>query len=110
MFSLWDTYKHLFKDGGLEIYEKARQDFAKEVVFTEVGAPAKRRLEMRERVDQLQATFYRLEEELTKAGPDAAEDAMTKWLDKLAIVTGSLADETIGGGLLQAIGNSRRGD
>ena len=66
-------------------------------------------LEMRERVDQLQATFYRLEEELTKAGPDAAEDAMTKWFDKLAIVTGSLADETLGG-LLQAIGNSRRGD
>ena len=54
----------------------------------------------------VQATFYRLEEELTKAGPDAAEEAMTKWLDKLAIVTGSLADETIGG-LLQAIGNPR---
>ena len=45
--SMWDTYKHLFKDGGLEIYEKAGQDYTKEVVFTEVGAPAKRRLEMR---------------------------------------------------------------
>ena len=105
--SMWDMYKHLFKDGSLEIYEKAGQDYTKEVVFTEVGAPAKRRLEMWERVDQLQATFYHLEEELTKAGPDVAEEVMTKWLDKLAIVTGSLADETIGG-LLQAIGNPRR--
>ena len=54
--AMWDTYKHLFKDGGLEIYEKAGQDYTKEVVFTEVGAPAKR-LEAR----RLEASFFLVE-------------------------------------------------
>lgn len=101
--SMWKTYQFMFDECGLEVYESAGKDYITEAIFTEVGAP-ERRLEARQRVDQVINRYFSLEEEADAAHaagePDPAR-GVRLWLD-LLLKYATRLDECSLGQLIEA--------
>jgi hypothetical protein len=79
-----------WEDSGFDMYEGMTTDYINNGIENDIGAPARRKLQVREVLDGLLARYYDLEAE-TSAWPDDAQDeAIRSWLKDLDIITGSL--------------------
>jgi hypothetical protein len=84
----WEAYAFMFEECGFEIYETASKTYANKEMFEEIGVPARRKLEIREVMDQLQNRYYRLEEEM-EGWPEVERDqAIRTWIYELERITG----------------------
>jgi len=87
-FSLaWD-------EGGYEIYEGVTTGGVKKGVREAIGAPVRRRLDLREVLDGLLAKYYALEADAKEMAPDDADRVLTWWIGQLTKATGAMG--TIG--------------
>jgi hypothetical protein len=72
------------------MYEGMTADYINKGIENDIGAPARRKLQIREILDELLARYYDLETE-TETWPDNARDeAIRKWVKDLDSITGSL--------------------
>ena len=56
----WDIYAFMFEDYGTEVYEPADKVYIARGIYMEAGVPARRKLEVREVLEQLRSTYYAL--------------------------------------------------
>ena len=79
-----------WEDSGFEMYEGMTADYINKGIENDIGAPARRKLQVREVLDGLLARYYDLEAE-TETWPDSTRDeAIRKWARDLDLITGSL--------------------
>ena len=72
------------------MYEGMTTDYINKGIENDIGAPARRKLQVWEILDGLLARYYDLETE-TEAWPENARDeAIRKWVKDLDSITGSL--------------------
>jgi hypothetical protein len=84
----WAHWAFAWEDSGFEIFETAGKTYVNKEMYNEIGAPAKRKLELREVVDSLTNRYYRMEEEL-EAWSAAERDYVIKvWIQQLERVVG----------------------
>ncbi len=58
----WEAFAFAWEDCGFEGYETAGPEYAIKEMYEEIGAPARRKLNLREVLDGLHAKYYALEE------------------------------------------------
>ncbi|KAL2052754.1 hypothetical protein ABVK25_006994 [Lepraria finkii] len=80
----------MWEDQGFELYEGISSEYYTRDVDSEVGAPARRRLDLRETLESLKSKYYDLEETVTQLPPDLADDIMKRWVARLEHITGPL--------------------
>ena len=79
-----------WEDSGFEMYEGMTTDYISKGIENDIGAPGRRKLQIREVLDGLLGRYYDLETE-TETWPDNARDeAIRKWVKDLDAITGSL--------------------
>ena len=80
----------MWEDSGFEIYETMGSAYFAKDIDDEIGAPTRRRLDMREALDTLKSKYYDLEDLVAKMPGYQAEDVMRWWIGKLEKMTGPL--------------------
>ena len=80
----------MWEDQGFELYEGISSEYYTRDVDSEVGAPARRRLDLRETLESLKSKYYDLEETVTQLPPDLADDVIKRWVARLEHITGPL--------------------
>jgi len=86
----YEQWHWKWEDSGYEMYEGMTADYINKGIENDIGAPARRKLQVREILDGLLARYYDLEAE-TEIWPDNARDeAIRKWAKDLDLITGSL--------------------
>jgi hypothetical protein len=86
----WETFAFAWEECGFEKYETASPQYAIKEVYEEIGAPAKRKLEFREVLDNLHAKYYWLEDQMNGWPDDARDTAIKGWITALEQCTGEL--------------------
>jgi hypothetical protein len=86
----WSDWAFAWEDSGFEIYETATKTYVNKEMYEEIGAPVRRKLELREVIDSLTNRYYRLEEEL-EDWPDIERDIIIKgWIRQLECMVGPI--------------------
>jgi len=80
---VWKYWAHAWEDSGFEIYEQAGVEFVNNEMYEYIGAPARRRLEVRELIDALMQRYYGLEEELEYASEIKRDYIVRIWIEEL---------------------------
>ncbi|KAI9796654.1 MAG: hypothetical protein M1835_003450, partial [Candelina submexicana] len=96
--ALWGTLKeedfqqyiYMFEDSGFELYERIGTEYYEREIEEEIGAPVRRRLDMREVLDSVKSRFYELEEQVAGLPFEEANRVMQWWIDSLDRVTGEV--------------------
>ena len=68
----------------MEVYESADKVYVTRDIYTEAGAPARWKLEVREVLEQLRSAYYALEEGVESPDP------VNYWINGLTVATGDL--------------------
>jgi len=89
-----DAFSFAWDEGGFEIYEGVTTEWVEKGVREAIGAPVRRRLDLREVLDGLLAKYYALEADVKEMAPDDADRVMTWWIGRLTEATGAMG--TIG--------------
>ena len=79
-----------WEDSGFEMYEGMTTDYINKGIENDIGAPARRKLQVREILDGLLARYYDLETETETWPENARDEAIRKWVKDLDSITGSL--------------------
>ena len=74
----------------MEVYEPADKVYVTRDIYTEVGAPARQKLEVREVLEQLRSAYYVLKEGVESPDPDMADNIVNYWINRLTIAMGDL--------------------
>ena len=72
------------------MYEGMTTDYINKGIENDIGAPARRKLQVREVLDGLLARYYDLETETETWPENARDEAIRKWIKDLDSITGSL--------------------
>ena len=80
----------MWEDSGFELYEGITSKYYERGMDREIGAPARRRLDMREALDTVRFKYYDLEESVEYLPPAEADRVMKWWIAKLETITGPL--------------------
>jgi hypothetical protein len=80
----------LWEDGGYEIYEGITTEWVEKGLKEAIGAPVRRRLDIREVLDSLMTKYYDLETDVKTFAPEDADRVMTWWIERLQGATGGL--------------------
>jgi hypothetical protein len=75
----WEKWRFMWDESGFEIYETAGVTYVNKELYNEIGAPARRRLEVREVVDSLMQRYYTLEEDLASWPDDVRDEMIRSW-------------------------------
>ena len=86
----FDRWAFMCEDSGFELYEGITSEYYERGIDGEIGAPATRRLDMREALDIVRSKYYDLEESVEHLPPAEADRVMKWWIAKLETITGSL--------------------
>jgi hypothetical protein len=86
------SFAHFWEDGGYELYEGVTTEWVEKGIREDIGAPVRRRLDLREVLDGLMAKYYALEADVKAMAPHDADRVMTWWIGKLAGATGAIGD------------------
>ena len=68
----------MWEDSGFELYEGITSEYYERGIDGEIGAPARRRLDIREALDTVRFKYYDLEESVEYL-PSAEADRVIKW-------------------------------
>ena len=93
----WRDLSHTWEESGFEVYEASEELAVDRELASEVTAPARRKLQVREICDSIKECYYSLEEqikELELEGPDV-DNAINYWITGLTKATGSLIQQSI---------------
>ena len=71
-------------------------DWVEKGVREAIGAPVRRRLDLREVLDGLMAKFYTLEADVKEMAPDDADRVMSWWIGRLTEATGAMGAMGLG--------------
>jgi hypothetical protein len=88
------AFSFAWDEGGYEIYKGVTTEWVEKAVWEAIGAPVRRRLDLREVLDGLLAKYYALEADVKEMAPDDYDWVMTWWLGRLTEATGAMG--TIG--------------
>ena len=80
----------MWEDSGFERYEGITSEYYTKEIDGEIGAPYRRRLDVREALDSLKSKYYDLEEAVAELPPDLADNALKRWVARLEYITGPL--------------------
>jgi hypothetical protein len=72
------------------VWKSTSKEYITRDIHVEVGAPARRKLEVREVLEQLRAAYYALEEGVTSLEPEVADNIVNYWINGLTVATGKL--------------------
>jgi hypothetical protein len=90
----WARYLHMFEQevSGMEIYEMVTTDYIDEEIFQDIGAPARRKLEVREILNAMLVKYYELERIIEEEdwAEQPAHEAINQWIAQLGHTTGEL--------------------
>jgi len=78
------AFSFAWDEGGYEIYEGVTTDWVERGIREAIGAPVRRRLDLREVLDGLMAKYYALEADVKAMAPADADRVMTWWISQLA--------------------------
>jgi hypothetical protein len=96
---VWAHWRWNWEENGFEIYETAETEYINQEMYQQIGAPVRRRLDVREIVDSLMNRYYGLEEELEYANEAERDLVIRFWIDELDRTVGPVrrraADEII---------------
>ena len=84
----WEAYYFMFEDCGMEVYEVHSKEYICKDIFEEAGAPARRKLAVRETLDQLRSAYHRLEEQVEEMEEESADAFMNQWINGLVAANG----------------------
>jgi hypothetical protein len=86
-FLLW---AHMWEDSGFEIYETIGKEYFEREIDEDIGVPTRRRLDMREALDNIKERYYQIEEAVQNWKPEEADRFMKWWIEKLHRATGEM--------------------
>ncbi|KAI9704232.1 MAG: hypothetical protein M1836_007093 [Candelina mexicana] len=86
----FDRWNHMFDDSGFEIYECMGTEYYHKDIDEDIGAPARRRLDMREILDSVKSQYYELEEQVADLPAARADGIMRLWIATLDRITGDI--------------------
>ena len=72
------------------MYEDMTTDYINKKIENDIGGPARRKLHIREILDELLARYYDLETETEIWPKNSRDEAIRKWIKDLDSITGSL--------------------
>jgi hypothetical protein len=78
---VWAHWRWNWEENGFEIYETAGTEYINQEMYQQIGAPVRRRLDVREIVDSLMNRYYGLEEELEYANEAERDLVIRFWID-----------------------------
>jgi hypothetical protein len=90
----WKKWIYMFEQGisGYEIYESISTEWIEEDIYQGIGAPARRKLQVREILAATMQKYYEIEEAIAEEGwpEEQAQEAIQEWLQLLGSSTGPL--------------------
>lgn len=86
----FERYTFMWEDSGFEIYERVTTEYFERGIDAEIGAPARRRLDIKEALDGIRSRYYALEEQVAAMPKEAADEVVRWWISKLDRITGPL--------------------
>src|SRR6266516_2612738 len=90
----WEKWIYMFEQdiSGFEIYEGISTTWIEEDIHQGIGAPARRKREVREILAATMEKYYEIEEAITDEGwpEEQAQEAINEWLQLLGTTTGPL--------------------
>lgn len=91
----WGNWIRKWEESGFELYEGMTVDYMNNAVDSEIGAPVRRKLEVREVLDGLLTAYYSFEENTTTWPADLRDEAIRNWTKALDKLTGPLRQEGV---------------
>jgi hypothetical protein len=85
-------FSFAWEEGGYELYEQSTTEWVEQGIREAIGAPERRRLDLREVLDGLLGEFYALEADVKEMAPHDADRVMTWWIGRLTEATGCMGD------------------
>ncbi len=83
----WAVYHFMFEESGFEIYETMGSIYVAEDIYEEIGAPSRRKIDVRETLNRIQNKYYDLEELIqtgvTNLTKDDLIDGLNAWIKGL---------------------------
>jgi len=80
----WNKWIYMFEQGisGYEIYESISTEWIEEDIYQGIGAPARRKLQVREILAAIMQKYYEIEEAIAEEGwpEEQAQEAIQEWL------------------------------
>ena len=77
----WAIYHFMFEESGFEIYETMGSVYVAEDIYEEIGAPSRRKIDVRETLSRIQNKYYDLEELIQKGVTDLTKDDLIDGLN-----------------------------
>ena len=84
------AFSFAWDEGVYEIYEEVTTEWVEKGIREAIGAPVRRRLDLRGVIDGLLAKCYALEADVKEMAPDDADRVMTWWIGQLTEATGAI--------------------
>jgi hypothetical protein len=91
----WYNWHRKWEESGFELYEGMTPNYMTSA-DNEIGAPVRRKLEVREVLDSLLNRYYELEASTVVWPADIQDEAIRSWTKALDVITGSLRKEAVG--------------
>jgi hypothetical protein len=83
-------YSFVWKEGGFEHYETTGTKWVERDIREAIGAPVRKRIDVREVLDGLIQQYFRLEEEIREFPPLEVERVVNWWIQELSKRAGSM--------------------
>lgn len=78
----WEAYYFMWEDCGFETYEGMTKEYISNDIYDEIGAPARRKIALRETWDTTLSGYYKVEEYWATAAPEEAEAYVGAYVQK----------------------------
>ena len=91
----WTRYGMMFENCGFEIYEGRETIYTPDQLDDEIGVPIRRRLEVREILDNIQSRFYDVEELTANMSPADRDDVFARWITNVRRITGEIFGQAV---------------
>ncbi|KAL8797097.1 MAG: hypothetical protein Q9182_007244 [Xanthomendoza sp. 2 TL-2023] len=91
----FEMYAYVWEESSYELYERVTTEFFDRGMDGEIGAPARRRLDMREALDSLRTSYLMLEEQVADFTAEDADAFIRWWLGRLDLITGELRNQGV---------------
>jgi hypothetical protein len=92
----WERWCFKWEESGFEIYEGMTPNYMNKEVDNEIGAPIRRKLEIREILDDLLSRYYDLESSTADWPKELQDEAISTWIKVLNTTTGELRNQAVG--------------
>ena len=86
----WQRWHSVWDESGFEIYEGMTKDYINEAVYANIGAPIRRKLELRDVLDGLLNSYYENEAYVSNWPEEQRDEAISNWISHLDLLTGQI--------------------